>query len=158
MQLFMMSGISWLVASRYSSRLPAKSLGWPMSGVRPIRLRRGLLPSGVAPPAPPPPAPPTVSLGDVGSCVPSWPKDLWISSYLAVRRCIRFDPITYSRNFCKLQSISFHFFGPYSRCVGNVPLEMFHWKCSTIRDLLPEISQGSVSQWACHISADITDR
>ncbi len=111
MQLFIIRGISSLVASRYSSRLPPKSFGWPINGVRPMRRRLGLL-IMLCPFGPLTLLPKTdvvngaVSFGDAGNCAPSWVNALWMSSYLAWSRCIKLDPITYSRNFWKRTSMT----------------------------------------------------
>lgn len=85
-QDLMISGISWLVASTYSSREPPKSFGWPLICRRPILLRRGVLVMGF--------------MVLLSSGVPD-NSDCRMYSCLASSLAMRVVPNRYSRNFWK---------------------------------------------------------
>lgn len=81
---FIINGISWFVASRYSSNEPANSFGWPFICSLPIRLRRGVFMTGFR---------------VVQKSGASDSKDCLMYSCFASRRAILVEPRTYSRNF-----------------------------------------------------------
>lgn len=77
-------GISWLVASWYSSIDPPKSLGWPLICNRPIRFLLGVFVTGF------------IELQKSGA---SANRDCLKNSCFASSRAILVDPNRYSLNF-----------------------------------------------------------
>lgn len=127
----MINGISWLVASRYSSSEPPNSFGWPLVCRRPMRLRRrGGLDAGGSSRVPPELAcccsccdssrmtterdsrmVDAASDGDGFEVLDDDDRDMALSisvclmcSRFASNLAIRLVPNKYSRNFCEQRS------------------------------------------------------
>lgn len=160
-QLLMINGISWLVASRYSSREPPNSFGWPLVCRPPMRLRRGGLEAGGSSRAPPGPAcwcncdnsrmterdsrmVDGARDGDGFEVLDDDDSDMALSisvclmcSRFAFNRAIRLVPNKYSRNFCKQRSKKLTNIRVLLRKIEYFSVIWLHYYNYTLHTLVP---------------------